>query len=93
MLKDGNMRKIERNLTDFPPSFSQNGKMGRPPLNGTKTTIRIPEETRLRIETLVGTYGMAKFIREAILNELIRREQVKPVVQGSRITKKSPLTE
>jgi predicted DNA binding CopG/RHH family protein len=72
-----NMKKKRGNLTDFPPSFSH-VRMGRPPLNGTKTTIRIPEETRERIEALVGTYGMAKFIREAIENELARREQAAP---------------
>jgi predicted DNA-binding protein len=51
--------------------------MGRPPLKTnveTKPTmVRLPEDTRQRIEDLVGPNRMAAFIREAIENELKRR--------------------
>lgn len=49
--------------------------MGRPPLNVRETKVRLSEEARLRIEALVGPNRMANFIREAIENELARREQ------------------
>lgn len=48
--------------------------MGRPPLGMKPTTIRLPTETIQRIETLVGNRRLALFIREAIENELQRRE-------------------
>ena len=49
--------------------------MGRPPLGSKPTQIRIPEELKERIRALSsGKYGLAKFIREAIENELKRRE-------------------
>ena len=47
--------------------------MGRPPLNVKETKVRLTDEQRERIAALVGTYGMSKFIREAIDNELDRR--------------------
>ena len=50
------------------------GRMGRPPLNVKETKVRLTDEQRSRIEKLVGTYGMSKFIREAIDRELERRE-------------------
>lgn len=49
-------------------------RMGRPPLNVKETKVRLTDEQRSRIEVLVGTYGMSKFIREAIDRELDRRE-------------------
>ena len=49
--------------------------MGRPPLNVRATQVRLTEETRQRIEALVGPSRMAAFIREAIEAELTRREQ------------------
>ena len=48
--------------------------MGRPPLGMKPTTIRLPIETIQRIEALVGNRRLAVFIREAIDNELQRRE-------------------
>jgi predicted DNA-binding protein len=48
--------------------------MGRPPLNVKETKIRLSPETRERIKALVGNYGIAAFIREAIDRELTRRE-------------------
>ena len=52
--------------------------MGRPPLNVKETKVRLTDEQRARIEALVGTYGMSKFIREAIDRELERREANPP---------------
>jgi predicted DNA-binding protein len=48
--------------------------MGRPPLGMKPTTIRLPVETIQRIEALVGNRRLALFVREAIDNELQRRE-------------------
>lgn len=53
-------------------------RMGRPPLKAdveTKPTmVRLTEDTRQRIEAVAGKNRMAVFIREAIDNELERRE-------------------
>jgi len=51
--------------------------MGRPPLNVKETKVRLTPETRERITALVGPNRMAIFIREAIEEELMRREQAK----------------
>ncbi|NOV21502.1 hypothetical protein C6558_23195 [Ensifer sp. NM-2] len=48
--------------------------MGRPPLNVKETKIRLSPATKERIKALVGNYGIAAFVREAIENELARRE-------------------
>jgi len=48
--------------------------MGRPPLGMKPTTVRLPAETIRRIEALVGNRRIAVFIREAVENELRRRE-------------------
>lgn len=48
--------------------------MGRPPLNNRSTHVRLPPEHFERIEELVGSRGMSAFIREAVENELERRE-------------------
>jgi predicted DNA-binding protein len=48
--------------------------MGRPPLNLHETKIRISPETKKRIADLVGNYKISAFIREAIENELAKRE-------------------
>lgn len=50
------------------------GFMGRPPLGMKPTTIRLSAETISRIDTLVGSRRLALFIREAVENELNRRE-------------------
>ncbi|AMK20427.1 Hypothetical protein K663_20353 (plasmid) [Sphingobium sp. MI1205] len=51
--------------------------MGRPPLGMKPTTIRLSAETIRRIEALVGNRRLALFIREAVENELQRREEPK----------------
>ncbi len=49
-------------------------RMGRPPLNVKPTMVRLGEDVRERIEALVGPNRMAAFIRDAVENELRRRE-------------------
>ena len=53
--------------------------MGRPPLKKDKQTmptmVRLHEDTRQRIEAVAGKNRRATFIREAIENELDRREK------------------
>lgn len=63
-------------MTDAPES-DIGKRMGRPPLNVKETKVRLTDEQRRRMEALVGTYGMARFIREAIDAELERREQLR----------------
>jgi hypothetical protein len=65
---------METILTDFPGTVTQ-GRMGRPALGVKETKVRLSEDARQRIETLVGPNRMAVFIREAIENELKRRER------------------
>ncbi|MCW2337483.1 hypothetical protein M2337_001716 [Sphingobium sp. B2D3A] len=52
--------------------------MGRPPLGMKPTTVRLSAETISRIEALVGNRRVALFIREAVENELQRRENPEP---------------
>jgi len=52
--------------------------MGRPPLGMKPTTIRLSVDTIRRIEALVGNRRLASFIREAVDNELQRREKPEP---------------
>jgi hypothetical protein len=52
--------------------------MGRPPLGMKPTTVRLSAETISRIEALVGNRRVALFIREAVENELRRRENPEP---------------
>ena len=54
------------------------GLMGRPPLGMKPTTIRLSVDTIRRIEAVVGNRRLALFIREAVENELQRREGSKP---------------
>ena len=50
--------------------------MGRPPLGMKPTTVRLSAETIARIEAVAGRQRqLAVFIREAVENELRRREQ------------------
>ena len=49
--------------------------MGRPPLNMKPTIVRFSEEILKRIDQLVGEKHRAKFIREAVLIEIERREK------------------
>jgi hypothetical protein len=48
--------------------------MGRPPLNVRPIVIRLPVAAIARIRELVGESGLAQFVREAVENELKRRE-------------------
>jgi Arc/MetJ-type ribon-helix-helix transcriptional regulator len=48
--------------------------MGRPPLNMFRIEVRLPRQVLDRIDALVGTYGRAAFVREAVAAELKRRE-------------------
>lgn len=52
--------------------------MGRPPLGMKPTTIRLSTDTIRRIEAIVGNRRTALFIREAVENELRRRENPEP---------------
>ncbi len=61
-------------MTQIPISDNR-AKMGRPPLNVKPTVVRLTEETRERITAIAGPNRMAEFIREAVENELARREQ------------------
>jgi predicted DNA-binding protein len=49
--------------------------MGRPPLNLKETKVRLSEDTRQRIEAIVGPNRMAAFIRMAIERELRQAER------------------
>jgi len=48
--------------------------MGRPPLNLIRVPVRVAPEALEAIDARVGTYGRAKFIREAI-DEKLERER------------------
>ena len=61
-------------VLEFNPPPDTHDAMGRPPLGMKPTTVRLPVQTIQRIETLVGNRRLAVFIREAIENELQRRE-------------------
>jgi hypothetical protein len=61
-------------VLEIDPVRDTHDPMGRPPLGMKPTTIRLPVETVQRIEALVGNRRLALFIREAIENELQRRE-------------------
>lgn len=53
--------------------------MGRPPLKASvKFNVRLTDEQRQRIEAIVGNYGIAAFIREAV-DEKLEREEGKRV--------------
>jgi hypothetical protein len=73
-LSDINDVVYEDALTQFPISVSSN-RMGRPPLNVITTQVRLSADARQRIQNLVGRNQMSVFIREAVDNELRRREQ------------------
>ena len=49
-------------------------RMGRPTLNVRETKVYLTDDLIDRVKALVGTYGMSKFIREAVERELERRE-------------------
>jgi hypothetical protein len=66
---------METILTEIPGTVTA-GRMGRPPLHVKETKVRLSDDARQRIEALVGPNRMAVFIREAIENELRRRERL-----------------
>ena len=68
---------MEANLTNFSGTDIPR-RMGRPPMHVKETKVRLTDEQRGRIEALVGKSRMATFIREAVENELKRRERQKP---------------
>lgn len=49
-------------------------RVGRPPLNHVRVPIRLPQQAIDEIDAMVGTYGRAGFIREAVERELKRRK-------------------
>ena len=59
---------------DIVPLVDSDGAMGRPPLGMKPTTVRLSADTIGRIQALVGNRRIAVFIREAVENELRRRE-------------------
>jgi hypothetical protein len=70
--------RINDGVNDFgleiAAALDSDGAMGRPPLGMKPTTIRLSADTISRIEALVGNRRLALFIREAVENELRRRE-------------------
>lgn len=48
--------------------------MGRPPLGNESTNVRLPKDLKARVIARVGTYGLAKFIRQAMEEKLERDE-------------------
>lgn len=63
---------------EFADMADSQGAMGRPPLGMKPTTVRLSAETISRIEALVGNRRVALFVREAVENELQRRENPEP---------------
>ncbi|APY13102.1 hypothetical protein BKD02_01210 [Brucella sp. 09RB8910] len=51
--------------------------MGRPPLNVKPILVRLPVDVVERIDAIISNGRRAEFIREAVQNELDRRETVK----------------
>lgn len=49
--------------------------MGRPPMHMKIVPVRLPPEVIEKVDGLVGQYGRAQFIREAVERELERREK------------------
>lgn len=68
---NGRVNRFDLEIEILPDSDKS---MGRPPLGMKPTTIRLTADTIRRIEALVGNRRLALFIREAVENELQRRE-------------------
>lgn len=64
-------------MTNFPGTVT-GSRMGRPPLGVKETKVRLTLDQIARIEVIAGPNRMAQFIREAVENELTRRERDKP---------------
>jgi hypothetical protein len=71
MLINGSVNQFDLTDEASPGSASE---MGRPPLGMKPTTVRLSLDTIHRIEARVGNRRLAVFIREAVENELSRRE-------------------
>jgi hypothetical protein len=65
---------VNRIFLEIAAAADSDGVMGRPPLGMKPTTVRLSVDTIQRIEALVGNRRLAVFIREAVENELRRRE-------------------
>jgi hypothetical protein len=50
-------------------------RMGRPPLDVQKTTVRLPTGTVDQIKGIVGEHRVAAFIRSAVEEKLAREEK------------------
>lgn len=61
-------------MSNFSQSLTPR-RMGRPPLKVELTSVRLSEGAKERIAALVGTYGMAKFIRQAV-DDAIKEAEV-----------------
>ena len=72
---NGGVNRFDLEIKILPDSDKS---MGRPPLGMKPTTIRLPVETLQRVEALVGNRRIALFIREAVENELARRDAPPP---------------
>lgn len=68
---NGGVNRFDLEIETSPDS---DGEMGRPPLGMKPTTVRLSVDTIRRIVVLVGNRRLAVFIREAVENELQRRE-------------------
>lgn len=73
---NGGVNRFDLEIDALPDSDKM---MGRPPLGMKPTTIRLTTGTIRRIEALVGNRRLALFIREAVENELQRRENPEPL--------------
>lgn len=67
-------------MTDFPISDTSR-RMGRPPLNVKPMLVRLPDGLAERIDAIAGKNRRAEFIREALENEIKRRER-RPDAKG-----------
>jgi len=65
---------VKRFFLEIGKRDDSDGAMGRPPLNMKPTTVRLSAGSLRRIEALVGNRRIAAFIREAVEQELERRE-------------------
>ncbi|MEP7005087.1 MAG: hypothetical protein ABI810_03825 [Sphingomonas bacterium] len=65
---------VNRFDLEIETSPDSHGLMGRPPLGMKPTTVRLSVDTIRRIEAMVGNRRLAVFIRDAVENELRRRE-------------------
>ena len=59
--------------------------MGRPSMNLTPILVRLRDGVPDRIDVLVGKQKRSEFIREAVENELRRRERSKRAEQLTKI--------